>query len=121
VNSREFGLGLRLYYHNDKPLADWERTLLLHTGEWDELRSRLDDLSGIRGWRDLGEYLFAAAVTGSLTVSQVGTLQLSKPESELLSSGFATPLQMVSVGLVMVTKDASLPEKVRQSLMEVLP
>ena len=49
VNSREFGLGLRLYCHSDKPLADWERTLLLHTGEWDELRSRLGDLSGIRG------------------------------------------------------------------------
>ena len=121
VNSREFGLGLRLYYHSDKPLADWERTLLLHTGEWDELRSKLGDLSGIRGWRDLGEYLFPAAVTGSLTVSQLGTLQLSKPESELLSSGFATPLQKLSVGLVIVVKGAGLPVKVRQSLTEVLP
>jgi hypothetical protein len=121
VNSREFGLGLRLYYHSDKPLADWERTLLLYTAEWDELRSRLGDLSGITGWRDLGVYMFQAAVTGSLNVSQLATLQLSKPETELLSSGFATPLQMLSVGLVMLTKGASLPEGVRQSLIEVLP
>jgi hypothetical protein len=121
VNSREFGRGLRLYYHTDKPLADWERTLLLQTGEWKELRSRLGDLSGTVGWRDLGEYLFPAAVTGSLTVSQLGKLKVSKPESELFSSGFATPLQMLSVGLVMVAKGVSLPEKVRQSLMEVLP
>jgi len=121
VNSREFGLGLRLYYHSDKPLADWERTLLLYTGEWDELRSRPGDLAEIKGWRDLGVFLFQAAVTGSLTLSQLATLQLSKPEKELLSSGFATPLQMLSVGLVMVANGAILPEKLRHSLTEALP
>jgi hypothetical protein len=121
VNSREFGLGLRLYCHSDKHLADWERTLLLGTGEWDELRSRLGDLSGIRDWRDLGEYLFPAAVIDSLNVKQLGMLQLSKPERELLGVGFATSLQMLSVGLVMVVNGAGLPANMRQSLMEALP
>ena len=104
MNSREFGLGLRLYHHSDKPLADWERTLLLSTGEWDELRS---------GWVTYPEFevgvtwantCFRLRLQALLTVSQLETLQLSKPESEFLSSGFGTPLKMLSVGLVMVAR-----------------
>jgi hypothetical protein len=70
VNSREFGLGLRLYAHSATPLADWERTLLWSTGAWNELRSRLGGMSGIRDWRELGEYILPAAVTRSVTLDQ---------------------------------------------------
>ena len=69
----------------------------------------------------MGEYLFPCAVTRALTLRQLRTLQLSKLGSEVLSSGFATPLQMLSVGLVMVTNGARLPEEMRQSLTEALP
>jgi hypothetical protein len=121
VNSREFGLGLRLYIHLDRPLADWERTLLWSTGRWDELRSRLGGVAGIRDWLELGEYILPAAVTRSVTLDQLSSLQLSTPERAAARSGIATVLQALSVGMVIATGQASLPANVRQGLMQVLP
>ena len=134
VDSREFAVALQLYSRSAKPLADWERTLLFRTGEWEELRSRLGDrllseatdshagiLPGISGWRDLGEGLLSSAVTRTLAFSQIAKVELPKPSSEVFGSGFATTLQMLSVGLVMIADGAKLSDKTRNSLAEALP
>ncbi|MBS0177007.1 MAG: AAA family ATPase [Nitrospira sp.] len=121
LKAREFGLGLQLYHHSNNLLADWELTLLLSTGKWDELRSRLGETPDFRNLPGWGEYLFAAAVAKSPLLGKLDTLRLPKSDKTLLNYGFGTSLQMLSMGLVMGAKGEGLPPRLRKGLISALP
>lgn len=60
VASREFETALRLYVPTPSPIAPWEQTLLCATAEWDKLGVRRLVID--RSWKEMGFYLFAAAL-----------------------------------------------------------
>jgi hypothetical protein len=115
VASREFGTALRLYVPTTSPIAPWEQTLLCATAEWDKLRERR--LMAGRSWREMGSYLFAAALERSMTLDQAEAEFLQHGMGDVPApSGAAAELEYLCVGIILIADGRPLPEYICNSL-----